>query len=75
LNILWPPTDGVETEKAQKMKMENSEFKLEEAVNAGDATIFSHSVESLKNLFLDGRKLNSSDQIRLVESFKVKEKI
>ena len=70
---LWPERKVLGSAMSEEeLALEDREFSLTEAIDDGDVTIFPHTPETLKKLFLDGRKLSSEQQLRMMKSFQVK---
>ncbi len=69
---LWPDGKAFRSPVSEsELERENENFSLDEVFEKGESTIFPHSPTTLKELFLDGRRLSSSHEVSLVKSFKV----
>ena len=72
LVLLWPDAKAFRSPVSEsELERENENFSLDEVFEKGESTIFPHSPTTLKELFLDGRRLSSSHEVSLVKSFKV----
>ena len=70
--VLWPDAKAFRSPVSEsELERENENFSLDEVFEKGESTIFPHSPTTLKELFLDGRRLSSSHEVSLVKSFKV----
>ena len=75
-NVLWPSGTTDEPTSILSAEKEDGNFRLDELLEESDSpwevpTIFNHTRESLKEMFLSGRNRTANEQISLLKTFQV----